>query len=112
MTRPRKSHPSKPRPPRAAQALLIGALAFVALAGCQYPASAPGTLQADTPGRAHPPEQNAWDRDMPNAWVLRDPDTGCQYIAWTYNRGANLQPRLGVDGKPVCGLTPPPSVAR
>lgn len=35
--------------------------------------------------------------------VWRDPETGCQYLAWGRRRTGSMTPRLKPDGRPMCG---------
>lgn len=50
-------------------------------------------------GRSQSAIIDTWERDGGTAaFILRDPDNGCQYVS----RGRGITPRLNPDGSPMC----------
>jgi len=72
----------------------LALLACVAVVGC----NGDPRPNESTP---HATVYHAMDRIVPGIWT--DAETGCQYLLVRVKEGNSVTPRLGSDGKPMCG---------
>lgn len=87
----------------------LATLGFSTAAFADWTPSAPsGKVDANTNNPVHILGYGTVYRALVNPGVYRDPDTGCQYIVIKPSQSepgqsAGITPRLGTDGKPICG---------